>query len=443
MIRTSPFMHLLFVMFLVLGITSCKDDKDPVVPDNSPIINSIAPDSGPKGTVVTITGSKFSADPAAVQVYFNEVQASVTSTSANEIVVVVPAKAGTGKVRVVVGTDSGTGPVFNFVYTVSVSTFTGLGVAGFADGDASVAKFNFPRGMAIDQLDNIYVADELNQRIRIVAPNGTVTTFCGSGLAGHSDGTPAVAKFNSPYDVAYDGINNYIYVADKGNHCLRRLSISGYATTAAGIPGSAGYVDGPGTSARLNSPTGVAVEGELASVYIADAGNHCIREHNYLEILSTFAGSTVSGQQDGIGASAKFSAPADIDWDTAGYLYVTDKVNHNIRRISMSKEVTTVAGIGIAGYQDGDGFQALFNGPEGISAMNGGLVVADVANQRIRGIDAMLKVSSLAGDGTQGWGDGTGAVAKFKNPGGVVRDSNGDYFIADTGNHLIRKLVID
>ena len=97
MIRTSPFMHLLFVMFLVLGITSCKDDKDPVVPDNSPIINSIAPDSGPKGTVVTITGSKFSADPAAVQVYFNEVQASVTSTSANEIVVVVPAKAGTGK----------------------------------------------------------------------------------------------------------------------------------------------------------------------------------------------------------------------------------------------------------------------------------------------------------------------------------------------------------
>ena len=75
--------------------------------------------------------------------------------------------------------------------------------------------------------------------------------------------------------------------------------------------------------------------------------------------------------------------------------------------------------------------------------MNGGLVVADVANQRIRGIDAMLKVTSLAGDGTQGWGDGTGAIAKFKNPGGVVRDSNGDYFIADTGNHLIRKLVID
>jgi hypothetical protein len=401
------------------------------------------PDTGPKGTTVTITGSRFSNDISQVQVFFNGMQGIVNSATTTEIVATVPPKAGTGNVTVYVGSESGSGPVFNFVYTIAVNTLCGLGTPGFADGDASVAKFNSPRGIAIDGLDNLYVADAGNQRIRRVSANGVVTTFAGSGVAGFLDGDPATAKFNSPYDVAYDLINNYLYVADRLNHCIRRLSSTGYVTTAAGIPGSPGYVDAPGLSARFDGPTGVAVEGELASVYIADANNHCIREFNYLEVVSTFAGSNVAGQQDGNGTGAKFSSPADIEWDSTGNLYVTDKVNHNIRKISPSGEVTTVAGSGIAGYTDAQGALAAFNEPVGISANAGSLMVADLQNQRIRGISNSGLVTTIAGDGTQGWGDGSGATAKFKNPSAIVRDSNGDFYVADTGNHLIRKIVID
>jgi hypothetical protein len=118
-------------------------------------------------------------------------------------------------------------------------------------------------------------------------------------------------------------------------------------------------------------------------------------------------------------------------------------VNHNIRKISPSGEVTTVAGSGIAGYTDAQGALAAFNEPVGISANAGSLMVADLQNQRIRGISNSGLVTTIAGDGTQGWGDGSGATAKFKNPSAIVRDSNGDFYVADTGNHLIRKIVID
>ncbi|MBL0342242.1 MAG: IPT/TIG domain-containing protein [Bacteroidetes bacterium] len=434
----------LILALLVSSIYSCKDDTYNPTPVIKPIIAGASPLTGTKGTEITIVGSNFSANTALNTVKINGKNATVSFASTTVLKCIVPAKAGTGNIVVVVNNEGTTGPVFNFIYTVSVSTYAGFsGSAGYVDGDVSVAKFNYPRGMAIDAQDNIYVADELNHSIRKVSVGGNVSTFTGSGVAGFLNGDPAVAKFRNPFDVELDPINGVFYVADKSNHCIRRLSLTGYATTAAGIPNTPGYVDAPGASARFNNPTGVAVRGELADVYVTDGTNHCIRKIDYLDIVTTLAGSSVPGQQDGSGASAKFTTPSGICWDSTGFLYVTDSYNNNIRKVSNSGNVTTVAGTGFAGWVDGPGALAQFNGPIGILSDGGSLKVCDVINQRIRGISIAKEVSTIAGTALQGFGDGAGDVATFKNPSGIIKNSEGDYFIADTGNHSIRKIVID
>jgi uncharacterized protein (TIGR03437 family) len=429
---------------MVLSV-ACKKENADNTAVNPPVIANMQPVTGPKGTTVTLTGSNFTNDISNAGVYVNGKYADVIYASTTEIRFVVPAKAGTGQIALVIGGQSIAGPVFNFIYTVSVNIFSGFSLMpGNTDGSAAAARFNAPLGMAIDQNNNLYVADELNHCIRKVTPAGDVSTFCGNGIAGHQDGNANTARFNFPSDITYDAINGYFYVADKGNHCIRKVNLSGTVFTVAGIPGSPGYVDAPGLSARLENPAGVAVEGELANIYIADQGNHCIRKLDHQGLLTTFSGSTVPGQQDGTGIAAKFSAPADITWDTAGYLYVTDIINQNIRRISKnSQQVVTAAGVGVAGFQDGTTALSLFNNPVGILAENNEAIVCDVLNHRIRVLKYGISVATLSGDGTAAFSDGTGTQAKFNKPGGIVRDSYGDYFITDTGNNAVRRMVID
>ncbi len=443
--KTTPILATVLLICSVLFFTnSCKKDTYTPTPEIKPILTNVSPLTGPKSTEITITGSNFSSNVQSVTVKINGNNATVTQATPTLIKCIVPAKAGTGNIVVTVNGQATTGPVFQFIYTVSVSTYTGFsGTSGFVNGDISVAKFNFPRGLSIDAQDNIFVADELNHCIRMISTGGTVSTFAGSGVAGFLNGDPAVAKFKNPYDIVLDPINGIYYVADKLNHCIRRVSLSGYVTTAAGIPNTSGYVDAPGSSARFNNPTGIAVQGELADIYVTDAGNHCIRKIDYLDIVTTFAGTNVSGQQDGNGAAARFTYPAAIAWDSTGYLYVTDRDNNNVRRITTSGTVTTIAGNGVAGWLDGTGLNSQFSAPAGILTEKNARLVCDVANQRIRMIDASNKVTTVAGDGNQGFGDGLGAVARFKNPGGIVKNSEGDYFISDTGNHSIRKIIID
>jgi len=423
--------------------TGCKKDNTDISSGTNPLITGMQPLSGTKGTIVTVTGTNFSNDISNVSVYVNGKYAEVTSATLSEVQFIIPAKAGTGMVSVLVNGNGATGPVFNFIYTVTVYLFSGFSLQpGSADGGPANATFNAPLGIAIDQNDNLYIADELNHCIRKVTPLGNVSTFSGNGVAGHQDGSAAAARFNFPTDIAYDAINGYFYVADKGNHCIRKINIAGDVFTVAGIPGIAGYVDAPGLSARLNTPSGVAVKGELAAVFIADQGNHCIRKLDDVGVLTTYAGSSMPGQQDGVQGAAKFSAPADITWDTAGYLYVTDIVNHNVRRINQNQQVYTVGGSGVAGFQDGAAALSEFNNPIGVIAQNNEAIVCDVLNQRLRSINTG-NVVSLAGDGTAAFADGTGTQAKFNKPGGIVRNSIGDYFITDTGNNAIRRMTID
>ncbi len=443
--KTKIYSSISFLFILLsFAITACKDDADDNTPAIKPIIASASPLTGIKGTEVTIMGSNFSNDPLKVAVRINGKSTLLTFASETMLKFIVPAKTGTGNIVVVANGASSTGPVFNFIYTVSVSTYVGFsGTSGHVDGDVSVAKFNYPRGLAIDAQDNIYVADELNHCIRRISSGGTVITFAGSGIAGHADGDPGLAKFKNPYDVAVDEINGSYYVADKGNHCIRAMSLAGYVTTYAGVPATIGYVDAPGASARFNNPTSIAVEGELANIYVTDAGNHCVRKIDFTNVVTTFAGSNIQGQLDGNGTAARFNYPMGITLDSAGFLYLSDKDNHNIRRISLGGTVITVAGTGAAGWIDGAGSVAQFNNPAGVYAEKGNLFVCDFSNHLIRNVSPGKLVSTIAGDGTIGFGDGSGETAKFKFPFDMVINSEGDYFVSDAGNHSIRKIVID
>ncbi len=429
----------------VILITGCRKDdhNDPAA--GAPVISSMVPAMGPKGTLVTLTGSGFGTDTSAVAVFINAKRMLVTTVAPDKIEFIPGPRTGSGLVSLVVNGNAVSGPWFEYIYTVHVTTFSGQpGVSGFANGAATDVRYNKPRGLALDVQGNLYVADEQNHRIRRVSPVGDAITFAGNGIAGHNDGPPLSASFNAPADVEIDEINGHVYVADRLNHCIRRLTLAGDVTTVAGIPGTPGYVDAPGLSARLNEPSGIALEGELVNIYISDAVNHCIRKLDPFEVLTTFAGSNVPGQQDGAGTSAKFNSPNFIDWDSSGFLIVSDPLNQNIRRINKtSLMVSTIGGTGVAGYADGPGALSQFNNPSGVSAVNGTVAICDAQNNRIRLISPSKKVTTLAGDGLAAFLDGAGPWSRFNSPAGIVRTRDGDYFVADSENHCIRKLVVD
>lgn len=431
---------------LILLATACKKDHEEPAPSGpQPLITSVVPLSGSKGTEVSVTGKNFLTDPALVSVYIGSRRIQPFLLSDTLLKIILPPRCGSGRMTVVSGDQQAGGPDFEYIYTVTVQDFSGTpGVAGMMNGSAQTALFNHPRGITIDSLGNLFVADELNHLIRRISPDGSVVTYAGDGVPGHADGVGTAARFNHPYDIDADLVYGSFYVADKMNHCIRRISANGSVTTPAGIAGSPGYVDAPGPGARFNFPTGVAVEGELVNVYVADGGNHCVRRLDFNGVVTTFAGSGVPGMGDGTGTGAIFTLPYDVAWDTAGFVYVTDTINNNIRKIRKSnRAVTTAAGSGFRGYQDGSGALAQFDSPLAVASRFQEAVVCDGSNNRIRFIASNGFVKTFAGDGVAGYQNGPGSTSRFSKPGGIVRDRIGDYFISDTYNHCIRKMVVD
>jgi hypothetical protein len=328
-------------------------------------------------------------------------------------------------------------------FPLVITTLAGLaGSSGSTDGTGSAARFSSPRGGAVDSAGNVYVADSGNNTIRKVTPAGGVTTLAGLvGSSGSADGTGSVARFNSPLGVAVDSAGN-VYVADSGNNSIRKVTPAGGVTTLAGLAGSSGSADGTGSAARFNSPRGVAVD-SAGNVYVGDRINDTIRKVTPAGVVTTLAGlAGCVGSADGTGSAARFYSPSGVAVDSAGNVYVADWLNDEIRKVTPAGVVTTLAGLaGSSGNADGRGTAARFYRPYYVAVDSAGNVyVADFCNHTIRKVTPAGVVATLAGlAGSYGSPDGTGSAARFTGPSGVAVDIAGNVYVADTGNDTIRR----
>lgn len=323
--------------------------------------------------------------------------------------------------------------------TGEITALAGSGSKGARNGMGSIASFDYPMGIALDA-GNLYVADTNNNSIRrIIIATGEVTTLAGSGMLGSTNGNGVMASFNTPMGISTHGGN--LYVADSDNHLIRRIVIaSGEVSTFAGS-GKQGAADGISIEAAFNSPRSLVSDGTY--LYVADSGNHKIRRIEMSTgIVTTLAGSGKAGNLDGIGVIASFSRPQGLTLDN-GNLYVSDTNNKTIRRIALATgEVTTLAGSGSAGYKDATGRFALFNYPLGIAVPESGyqskeLYVADSLNGKIRQISLSSKaVTTLVVSGDQPVAVESGVSDTFTAPFGLTTDRN-RLFVTDTGSSKI------
>ena len=331
----------------------------------------------------------------------------------------------------------------NYATPFTFQVLAGLaGNLGSTDGTGAAARFNHPNGIAIDSSGNLYVADKVNDVIRKVTPAGVVTTIAGTdGLVGSVDGTGTAALFNQPSGVAVDATGN-VFVADTGNNTIRKITPAGVVTTPVGTPGESGSTDGTGPAATFSSPYGVAVDSS-DNVYVTDSGNATIRKITSAGVSTTFAGSSGTvGTEDGSGTAIQFSNPIGIAIDSGGNLYVTDTGNNTIRKITSAGVSTTLAGSpGIAGDADGTGTFALFSSPRGIAVDGAGnLYVADSQNSTIRKVTASGVVTTLAGTpGNFANSAGTGAAALFDVPFGMAVSSSGTVFVSTSLGYTIEQ----
>jgi hypothetical protein len=280
----------------------------------------------------------------------------------------------------------------------SSSANSASSTAGSTDGIGSAARFNQPTGLSASPAGVLGLSDTANATIRVIQPDGTVTTLAGSPtVRGNVDGTGSAATFSSPIGVARDAAGT-LYVADSTNHTIRKVTSAGVVTTFAGTAGSAGSADGLGTAASFNFPTGIALDAS-GNVYVSDTTNNLVRKITPAGAVTTLAGvAGIVGSSDGIGGNALFNAPGGLAVDASGNIYLADTGNSTIRKITPANVVTTFAGLpGVAGLRDGSGSTAWFNQPKALTVDGSGNVwVADTGNAAIREITPAGVVSTLA-----------------------------------------------
>ncbi|MCL2178005.1 MAG: IPT/TIG domain-containing protein [Proteobacteria bacterium] len=407
-------------------------------PSAIPVIHSFNPTSAGFGSVLSIQGANFSPVLSENNVTLNGVPAVVLSASETEIRVEVPKnKLCSGLVQVTTSLDTATSNThFTYVLTATVSTLAGNGTSGNSNGNSTEAQFRRPEAISMDTDNNIYVADTGNSLIRKITPEGVVSTFAGS-TQGSADGIATLAQFHFPHGIATD-LENNLYVSDSQNHRIRKITPTGIVTTLSGT--TRGFADGPATHAQWYTPRGLNTDSQ-GNLYVADVDNNCIRKVAPNGFVSTLIG--------GFGVAAPFDFPYDVDVDAQGNLYVLDTINHRISKVTPTRNILTIAG-GTAGFADGEGSHAQFNYPMGLAVdAKGTLYVADRFNHRIRMVTPEGVVSTLAGSGPIGYGngdfaDGTGDVARFFNPTGIVVDAEGNnLYVADNYNHRIRKITLE
>ena len=353
----------------------------------------------------------------------------------------------TGRYAVVIGNNYGTitspaatlamGPVYVF------TTLAGRAPqAGSADGTGTAARFYNPGGIVWDATGNLVVADSANSTIRKITPAGVVTTLAGSaGNGGSADGTGSAARFGGLGGAAIDGAGN-VYVTDN-NNTVRKITSTGVVTTLAGLAGNSGTADGTGSAARFNGPGGVAID-LSGNLYVTDCGT-TLRKITPTGVVTTLAGMAWnSGHADGTGSAAQFNGPRGIAVDPSGNVYVADGNNNTLRKVTPTGVVTTFAGLaGASGSTDGTGSAARFRDPGGLAFDGAGnLYVADSGNHTIRKMTPAGVVTTLAGlAGNDGDADGLGTAARFAFPVWVSVNAGGTVAVADSGNNTIRSIT--
>ncbi|MCB4792387.1 MAG: carboxypeptidase regulatory-like domain-containing protein [Elusimicrobia bacterium] len=348
-------------------------------------------------------------------------------------------------------------PAVSSVYgSYAITTFAGNGIAGYSgDGGSAVsAKISYPYGVAVDTAGNVYISGctgSINHRIRKINPSGIISNFAGTGTEDYSgDGGQATsAKLDTPRGVAVDATGN-VYIVDQLNNRIRKVNTSGIISTFAGS-GTAGYSGdgGQAASAKLNYPFGVAADAS-GNVYIADTGNFVIRKVNPSGIISTFAGNGTSGYSGdgGSASSAQLVQPVGIAADVSGNVYIADQSGNRIRKVNTSGKISTFAGNGTAGYS-GDGGSAdsaQLNNPQAVAVDTlGNVYISDYGNYRIRKVNTSGLIATFAGNGTAGFsGDGGSATsAQVDGPVGVAVDVSGNVYISDYTNIRVRKVFVN
>jgi sugar lactone lactonase YvrE len=406
----------------VVSIASCRKSAGSNQPvELVPRITSFIPESAAKDSIIIINGENFSTSLAGNTVKINGETAAIIKAGPTRLEVKVPVHAGDGDIVVSVGTKNATA-TNKFKYLYTVSTLAGDGTRGFRNGAGNVAQFQDAFGLKVDRLGNIFVADGSNNRIRKITPAGIVSTVAGNGNIGMVNGPADNAQFNYPHGLAIDAVGN-IYVADAGNNMIRKITPAGVVSTVAGN-GNAGYVNGAGNVAEFFFPADITIDnngnlyvadganrrirkiapdGTVSSfgdavfgfpeqlaidpqnnLYVADAGSHVIRKMTPGAVTSIVAGTSILGYEDGPAASAKFINPEGVAIDVFGNLFVGDLGNAAIRRITPAGVVSTIAG-GVRGFAEGVPPNAKFFEPSGVAVdLHGNVYVADVLNSRIR-----------------------------------------------------------
>lgn len=404
-------------------------------------ISSVEPLSGRFGEEVTITGENFDDFPGGTIVRFNGSVANVKSLSKTQVVVFVPEGAGTGKITVRTGAGVIDGPIFEYLFTATVSTFAGDGTMGFANSTLLESRFNTPSGLAFDQSDNLLICDRDNNIVRKISVDGTVSTFAGSGSPSSADGNGLLASFAKPNFIAVDGEGN-IFISEATSGNVRKITLAGVDVVVSTFAGTGlnEFADGNGTSAAFNTPSGLAINAQ-GQIFLGDLGNARVRQLTPEAVVSTLAGNGTQDYVDGTGAGASFMGPHGVVVDVIGDLLVTDV--HKIRKVTLDGVVTTYTGSETAGFVDGILETARFNGARGLAKLkNESIVVADTDNHAIRLITLAGTVITIAGDGTPGYVNGNGEEAKFNQPVDLAVNSRNEIYVADRLNHVIRKIIL-
>ncbi len=325
----------------------------------------------------------------------------------------------------------------------TITTIAGTGSAG-PTGDnvpATSAQLLGPYSIAVDSAGNLFLVESNGCRVREIS-NGTITTIAGNGTRGSGgDGGPATsAQFMTPMDIALDSVGN-AYVTDWSTHRVRKISGGAINTVAGG--GSPIGDNGPAASARLDQPVAVAVD-SAGNLYIAEPSDHRVRKVSN-GVVTTVAGIGTAGYSgdNGPASSAQLNKPYSVAVDSADNLYIADSGNDRIRMVS-NGTITTVAGNGILGFSgdNGPATSAELSTPEGVATDSAGnIYIGTVGDNRVRRVSKGV-ITTVAGNGTRGFGGDGGAAtsAQFNGPVGMAVDSTGNLYIADNGNNRIRKV---